>query len=120
MNTLGEPFEIYNHAGFLRKFDHDGSAPNGTTVLTNMPDPGLNGPITSAIDFTQKLASSNWVKRCFIRQTFRYVMGRDETRADACSLVKMEKAYDATGSVITLWSAAIQSDAFLYRTKGGN
>ncbi len=119
MNTLGEPFEIYNHAGFLRAFDHDGSPPNGATTLVDMPDPALNGSVKDAVELTQKLAKSSWVKRCFIRQTFRYVVGRNETRADACSLVKMEQAYDAKGSVMSLWSAAITSDAFLYRRAGG-
>ena len=38
MNTLGLPFETYNHAGFLRADDH-GNAPNGSTTLTNAPDP---------------------------------------------------------------------------------
>ena len=118
MNSLGMPFEIYNHAGFLRVKDHDGSAPNGASLLVDMPDPALDGPVANGIELSQKLAASNHVKRCFIRQTFRYFAGRDETRADACSLAKMEKAYDAKGSFLTMLSAFMTSDAFLYRQKG--
>jgi hypothetical protein len=118
MNSLGEPFEIYNHAGFLRVKDHDGSKPNGSSVLVDMPDPALDGPVADGIELSQKLAASNHVKRCFVRQTFRYFAGRDETRADACSLVKMEKAYDQKGSFLTMLSAFMTSEAFLYRAKG--
>jgi Protein of unknown function (DUF1588)/Protein of unknown function (DUF1585) len=127
MNPLGYPFEMYNHAGFLRSVDHAGavtSSPDGSAVLTDMPDPSLNGPVTNAIDLNNKLANSPYVKRCFIRQTFRYFMGRNETRADACSLSQMETAYDAPGatqgSMVTLLQALATSDAFLYRKAVGN
>ncbi|MEZ4404192.1 MAG: DUF1588 domain-containing protein [Kofleriaceae bacterium] len=120
MNPLGYPFEIYNHAGFLRSVDHDGGAPDGSSLLVDMPDPALDGPVTSAIDLMDKLAASGRVKRCFIRQSFRYFMGRPETRADACALAQMEQAYDVQGSFITMLSALVTSDAFRYRTTGGN
>ena len=120
MNTVGMPFEIYNHAGFVRTNDHDGSAPNGTSTLVDMPDPGLDGPVTSAIDFSEKLGNSNYVKRCFVRQSFRYFVGRDETRADACSLVKMEQAYDSSrGSFQAMLAALLASDAMRLRHKEG-
>jgi hypothetical protein len=115
MNQLGYPFEIYNHAGFLRADDH-GVAPDGSAVLDNMPDAALNGPITDAVALSEKLADSNHVKRCFIRQSFRYFMGRNETQADSCALAAMETAYDGSGgSFLALLSALATSDAFLYR-----
>ena len=120
MNTAGYPFEIYNHAGFVRVIDHDGSPPNGASTLVDMPDPSLDGPVTNAIDFSYKLAASHYVERCFIRQAFRYYMGRDETRADACALKRMEDAYGQKGSFIDMVSALVTSDAFRYRTVEGN
>ncbi|MEO8273951.1 MAG: DUF1588 domain-containing protein, partial [Chloroflexota bacterium] len=66
MNSLGTPFEIYNHAGYLRVKDHDGSNPNGSSVLVDMPDPALDGPVADGIELSQKLAASNHVKRCFV------------------------------------------------------
>src|SRR6185436_8919616 len=60
MNPLGWAFETYNHAGYLRRFDHasDGGlmAPDGTTTLSGMPDPALNGNIRDAVDLSEKLA----------------------------------------------------------------
>jgi hypothetical protein len=115
MNELGKPFELYNHAGFSRLTDH-GSPPDGSAVLTNAPDPALNRAYTSAPDFMEALGDSEHVKRCFIRQSFRFFAGRDETPADACVLSEMETAYDANdGSFLSMLEALATSDTLLYR-----
>jgi hypothetical protein len=115
MNPLGYPFEMYNHAGFIRVTDH-GRAPNATATLNNLPEAALNVPIVDAVDFSRKLSMSGHVKRCFVRQTFRYFMGRNETLFDACALSSMEQAYDAhQGSFKSMLGALFQSDSFLYR-----
>ncbi len=115
MNPLGYPFEIYNHAGYLREEDH-GGPPDGSAVLVSMPDPMLEGPVTDAVDMMERFAGSRHVKRCFVRQSFRYFMGRDETVADACTLADMEQSYDASGgSMIEMLVTLFTSDTFLYR-----
>ncbi|MDC0721224.1 DUF1588 domain-containing protein [Nannocystis bainbridge] len=115
MNPLGYPFEIYNHAGFLRIEDH-GAAPNGTSVLANMPAPELDGPVTSAIDMSVRFAGSKYAKRCFVRQAFRFFAGREETMHDGCTLVAMETAYDdSDGSFAELLIALFNSDSFQTR-----
>lgn len=120
MNPLGNPFEIYNQAGYLRRVDHavDGGwgPPDGTSTLSNMPDPALNGPVRDAVDFSEKLAASPYVKRCFVRQAFRYFMGRAENRTDACTLAQMEQAYDTnSGSFLSMVSALVTSDTWKTR-----
>ncbi len=115
MNPLGYPFEIYNHAGFVRVEDH-GAAPDGSSSLTNMPSPELEGPVSSAVDMSERFASSDYAKRCFIRQAFRYFAGREETMADACTMVALEEAYDHSGgSFAELLIALFNSDSFQYR-----
>ena len=115
MNPLGYPFEIYNHAGFVRVDDH-GSKPNGSSTLINMPSPELDGPVTDAVALSQRLAASPYAKRCFLRQTFRYFAGRDETLSDACTMVAMEQAYDdSDGSFTELLIALFTSDSFQTR-----
>lgn len=115
MNPLGYPFEIYNHAGFVRVEDHGGE-PDGTSTLENMPSPELNGPVTDAIDLSKRLGSSPYAKRCFIRQSFRYFAGREETMADACTMVALEKAYDESGGSFTeLFIALVNSESFQLR-----
>jgi hypothetical protein len=116
MNDLGKPFEIYNHAGLLRVDDH-GNAPDGSTVLLNAPDPALNRTYVDTMDFMDALASSDHVKRCFLRHTFRFFAGRDETTADTCVLADMEAAYDNSGgSFVSVLETLASHDALLYRT----
>lgn len=117
MNSLGYPFEIYNHAGLLRANDH-GSPPSGQSTIDNAPDPLLNRTVTDAVELTSYLAESQVAKRCFIRQTFRFFMGRDETLADGCTLLEMESAYDARGSFADLLKSLVVSEPFRYRTVG--
>lgn len=114
MNPLGYPFEIYNHIGILRADDH-GNAPDGSSVLIKMPDPALDGPVRDAVEMSEKLAQSNYVKRCFIRQSFRYFMGRPETMQDACILTQMEQAYDERGSFKQMLKVLFTSRTFLER-----
>lgn len=115
MNPLGYPFEIYNHAGFLRVMDHGGD-PDGSSDLILMPSPELAGPVSDAIDLSARLAASPWTRRCFMRQTFRYFTGREETYADACTMAAMEAAYDDSGGSFTeLLIALFTSDSFQFR-----
>ncbi|MBN1204693.1 MAG: DUF1588 domain-containing protein [Myxococcaceae bacterium] len=120
MNPLGYPFEIYNHAGYLRVGDHapDGGTmpPDGRSALSGMPDPALNGPVRDAVELSEKLADSPYVKRCFVRHVFRYFMGRDENRSDACTLARMEQAYDSSnGSFRALLKTLMTSDTWTTR-----
>ncbi len=120
MNPLGYPFEIYNHSGFLRRLDHapDGGwmPPDGRVTLTGLPDPALNGPVRDAVELSEKLGDSPYVKRCFIRHAFRYFMGRDENRTDACTLATMEQAYDTNnGSFRAMVTALMTSDTWTTR-----
>jgi len=124
MNPLGLPFETYNHAGYLRRRDHapDGgwSPPDGTSVLSGMPDPALNGPVRDAVELSEKLAGSRHVKRCFVRQAFRYYVGRPENQTDACTLNQMEQAYDANnGSFLSMVGALMKSETWKTRRVPG-
>jgi hypothetical protein len=119
MNPLGYPFEIYNHAGYLRAEDH-GGPPDGSAVLVSMPDPALNGPVRDAVEMSERFADSQYVKRCFIRQSFRHFSGREEVAADACALAAMEQAYDTSGGAFSeMLIALFTSDAFQYRIDEG-
>ena len=113
MNPYGAPFEFYNHAGFLRADDH-GRPPDGSTTITNAPDPALNRTYANPIEFTEALAASPHARRCFVRNVFRSFMGRAETPADACTLSEMEASF-AGGSLFKMLETLTTSDTFLYR-----
>ena len=64
----------------------------------------------------QKLAASERVHQVFVRHVFRYWMGRNETINDAPILQDAYKAYrDSSGSMKSLLTSLLTSDAFLYR-----
>lgn len=117
MNSLGMPFEVFNHAGFERADDH-GHPPDGSSSITLAPDPSLLGDVEDAAELSQMLADSPYARRCFVRHVFRYFMGRDETMADACTLSQMEDAF-AGGSFFAMLEALATSDPFLYRVIEG-
>lgn len=114
MNSLGYPFESFNHTGFTRAVDH--GPVDGSTDIDNLPDEALNGHWDAPVPFLEAVSQSRYAKRCFIRQTFRYFAGRDETMADQCTLSAMEQAYDESGgSFLALVETLATSDTHLYR-----
>ena len=118
MNSLGMPFETFNHAGIPRDDDH-GMPPDGSSTIDVAPDPSLAGDVSGPVELSQMLADSPYARRCFIRHVFRYFMGRDENIADACTLTAMEAAFEG-GSFFDLLEALATSDSFLYsRIEGG-
>ncbi len=120
MNSLGAPFELYNHAGFFRADDH-GRPPDGSTTIDNLPvvdGEDLNGAYATPFEFIEALARSRQARRGFIRHAFRYFMGRPESMADQCTLVEMEMALDETGSFVEMMGALVASDTFAYREEG--
>ena len=122
MNSLGYPFEIYNHAGFVRTWDHiaeppdNQGEPDGRTTIDNLPDAVMNTDFTSALDFIDAIADSPYARRCFIRQAFRFFMGRDEVLSDACTLTAMEAALNSDGSFFSMLEVLVGSESFQYRS----
>lgn len=113
MNSLGMPFEVYNHAGFPRASDH-GQTPDGSSTIAEAPDPSLAGSVQDAVELSQMIADSPYARRCFVRHAFRYFMGRDETMADACTLASMETAFEG-GSFFAMIDALVTSSSFRFR-----
>ncbi|MFK7989110.1 MAG: DUF1588 domain-containing protein [Sandaracinaceae bacterium] len=118
MNSLGNPFELYNHAGFERAYDH-GGAPDGSTVVDNLPDPALNRAYATPMEMVQAFGASEEARRGFVRHAFRFFMGRDEVLEDACTLVEMEAALAENGSFFAMMEALISTETFTHRHAGG-
>ena len=120
MNSLGYPFEIYNHAGFIRDFDHGPNegerSPDGSSFIESAPDPALTGAVINAVTYSHRLAESRVARRCFIRHSFRYFIGRDELDSDACVLSEMEASLDRDGSFFSMLEVLLKSDSFKYRS----
>jgi hypothetical protein len=115
MDPLGLPFEMYNHLGMLRNEDR-GKPVDTSGEIALSGDPALDGPVKDPMEMIQKLAASERVKQVFIRHVFRFWMGRNETINDAPILQDAYKAYrDSSGSMKSLLTSLLTSDAFLYR-----
>ena len=117
MDPLGLPFEMYNHAGVLRRFELDRPVDTSGEIIDS-GDPALDGEVTNAIEMIRKLAESERVEQVFVRHAFRFWMGRNETINDATVLQDAHRAYrDNGGSMKALLTSLLTSDAFLYRTR---
>jgi hypothetical protein len=116
MNSLGYPFEEFNHAGFRRAFDHGAEgeevAPSGVSLLTAKPDPSWPDEVSGALELSELISNSDQARRCFVRQTFRYFAGRDERPSDGCVLAAMEERLNNTGSMFEMLQALVNSRAF--------
>lgn len=82
--------------------------PRAMSTVADWPRRGLRS--------IEKLSRSERVKQVFVRHTFRYWMGRNETINDAPVLQDAYKAYEESGgSMEALLISLLTSDAFLYR-----
>lgn len=115
MDPLGLPFEMYNHIGLYRQQEL-GRPVDTSGAIIDSGDSALDGPVENAFDMIHKLAGNERVKQVFVRHAFRYWLGRNETIDDAPVLQDAYRAYEGSGgSMKSLLTSLITSDAFLYR-----
>ena len=95
---------------------------NGGTTFTDPPsgtyDTATSGVPIRAVRITLRVwdSGSKQARRCYVKQWFRFANGRGETAADACSLERIDKAFQKDGRDIKkLILSLTQTDAFLYR-----
>jgi hypothetical protein len=63
-----------------------------------------------------RLAQSKRVRQVFVRNVFRYFMGRNETLSDSPTLIAADRVYvESGGSFRELMVSLLTSDSFLYR-----
>lgn len=122
MDPLGIPFEMFDHYGRFRREEVLGdetlTAPvDASSTLLAIDDPVLDGAhVEDALEMMALFAESERVELCFLRQMFRFFVGRPETYEDACTLARMRDVHLATGgSFREVLVALLTSDSFLYR-----
>ena len=117
MNPLGLPFERFDHYGRYR-FNEKDKAVDVSGMAFRTGDSNLDGSIKDPFEFIKKLASSQRVEQVFVRNVFRFYLGRNETLGDAKTLQDAYKAYvDNNGSFKSLVLSIVTSDSFTYRAK---
>lgn len=89
---------------------------NSRGHLVGTGDDSLDGEVADAVDLVNRLAKSDRVRQVFIRNVFRYFMGRNETLSDSTTLIEADRAYvESGGSFRELMVSILTSDSFIYR-----
>jgi hypothetical protein len=57
----------------------------------------VTGEINGVIELGRELARSADVRRCVVRQWFRYAFARSESPEDACTLDALDQSFESTG-----------------------
>ncbi len=115
MDPLGFAFESYDHFGRYRETER-GKPADSSGLVQFSGDPAIEGPVNDAVELMRKLGSSRRVQQVFVRHVFRFFLGRNETPADAPTLIAADRAYaESGGSMRELIAAIVASDSFVYR-----
>jgi hypothetical protein len=79
----------------------------------------VEGPFNGALELADRLARSKDASACMVTHWFRFGNGRDRTADDACTMETLSTAFQSSGgSIRSLLLALVQSDAFVFRSKG--
>jgi hypothetical protein len=111
MDGIGYGLEQYDAIGRFRTTDN-GLPVDATGQITNL----MNGPVAfnGGVDLALKLASSDEVRACAVKQWFRYALSRIEQDEDACSITTATHALQMSGNLRDVVVAIASSDAFRY------
>ncbi|MDD9964696.1 MAG: DUF1592 domain-containing protein [Myxococcales bacterium] len=110
IDGLGFGLEHFDGIGAYRTHDH-GAVVDASGEINLTRD--IDGPYSGAPELAGILASSTQVRDCAPTQWLRYALGRREEAEDACSLVALREAFEATdGDLRELMVALVQTDAF--------
>ncbi|QTN31536.1 DUF1588 domain-containing protein [Akkermansiaceae bacterium] len=84
--------------------------------LDGTGDKTLDGEIKDVPDLMNRLAQSDRVRQVFVRNVFRYFMGRNETLSDSPTLIEADRVYiKSGGSFRELMVSILTSDSFIHR-----
>jgi len=115
MNPIGFGFEKLDGVGRYRT-EENGQAIDDSGSLTLTRD--IDGAFQGANELATKLASSAQVHECLAVQGFRYVLGRPERGADACSIVAVRDRWvGANLDLKELLVALAGSEAYRLRSE---
>ena len=113
IDGIGFGFEAYDATGAFRT--HDSGLPvNASGEVRSSQD--IDGPFNGAVELSDKLAGSQQVRACMVRNWFRYAFAREPLQADACALDAYRAALDKhRGDIRELLVAIASSYPFMHR-----
>lgn len=112
IDPMGLGFENFDATGRWR--DEEGGLP--IDASGELVDADVAGVFMGPVELAQKLAASELVANCVVRQWSRFSYARGESAEDACTLDKLTTTLKGSGGHLpTLLRALVDTDAFLYR-----
>lgn len=115
MDPVGGIFEDFDALGRKRVTDEGGAAVAPGGELTATTD--ANGSYSSAAELGRALANSADVRKCVVRQAFRFFYGRELDAADQCAADQIMAGFAERGFRLDdLILNLTLSDQFLYRS----
>jgi hypothetical protein len=109
MDPVGLALENFDPVGLYRTTE------NGVTIDVTGAVPGVDGPISGAVELGQKLATTEAAQSCFVGNWLQLAFGKTIGPDDACLQAQLDAAFEQSGhNVRELLLALTQTDAFLY------
>jgi hypothetical protein len=106
-DPMGNAFEHYDAIGRYREQENgEPIDASGALVGTVSSD----APVADAVALSSLLATTPEVHSCALRQTYRFVVGRKETDADACAISRYRKLFDEKSLDVRELMLALVSD----------
>jgi hypothetical protein len=116
MDPIGYAFGKFDAVGVYNAMSpEDTSGKIATPHLASMDD--VSGTFNGPLELSNKLAKSQDVQQCYVIQSMRYAMGREEVTGDACSAFAAWDHFSKNGLTLKEVVVAITgSNTFRYRT----
>ena len=114
MDPVGFGFELYDAIGRHQLVETNGLPvdPHGELISTR----DIDGPFADALQLIDRLARSDEVEECAVKQVFRYSQGRRDALQDSCTVATMKSQFASKDqSFIELLVAMTTSDVFRFR-----
>jgi hypothetical protein len=93
LDPVGLIFEHYDAVGQYRATEADMPVDASGYLV----DTDISGDVNGALELGQKLAGSADVRRCVVRQWFRYAFARSESPEDTCTLDALDQSFAGSG-----------------------
>lgn len=131
IDPLGLGFENYDGIGLYRTSENSKPVDASGAIVNVSPE--VDGPFTDAIAFIQRISSSQVLKDCVARESFRWGMGRanvseprDQTSPDYAKFLSDKAVLDAMSAQMTasptsdireLLVALVRAESYPYRSE---
>ncbi|MEZ4314899.1 MAG: DUF1588 domain-containing protein [Polyangiaceae bacterium] len=116
MDPIGFAFGKFDAAG-----NHVPDSPEDVTGEIDSVDLAVtddaSGPFTGPVELSARIAQSQHAAQCYLIQSLRYTLGREEVSADACSAAAAWSAFAERDLTLReALVALVSSDTFRHRT----